>query len=135
MLSWFEQIQRWFIVSLGPGTIGYHFSRAQLLFRYTHLSWNWWLVIISAHWQEPPLRPGKFNGTYWMHHRADKYELLALFKDIKLERRKLDTNSLYAAIASEALLHITMMLLNFCGIAYFITRISLQIWLDLNATQ
>ena len=105
--------------------INYYFIRAQLFFRSTHLSWNWWLIIITAHWQEPPLRPGKFNGTYWMHHRADKFELLAQFKEIDRERKQLDTHSLYAAIFSEAWFHIIMMSLNFYGIAYFTMRILL----------
>ena len=125
MLSWFEQIQQWLTVKFGPSFINYYFIRAQLFFRSTHLSWNWWLIIITAHWQEPPLRPGKFNGTYWMHHRADKFELLAQFKEIDRERKQLDAHSLYAAIFSEAWFHIIMMFLNFCGIAYFTMRILL----------
>ena len=38
------------------------------------LSWKWWLILMSAYWSEPPKRPGKVNGTYWMNIKADLYK-------------------------------------------------------------
>ena len=44
---------------------------------------KWWLILLSAYWNEPMERPGKVNGTYWMHVKADIYHIKAELKESK----------------------------------------------------
>ena len=62
--------------------------RAYFLQRWLALSSEWWLIIIAGHYFEPEVRPGKVNGTYWMHVRADQYAVSATLKEIKHARKK-----------------------------------------------
>jgi hypothetical protein len=73
----------WLLRDLTPDTYFYWKMRAYFLCRWLALSMDWWTILISGYYFEPEMRPGKFNGTYWMHIRADQYAGLDGFKDIE----------------------------------------------------
>ena len=62
----------WLVRKVMPDTYFYWKMRAHFLYRWLALSMDWWLILIDGYYFEPEKRPCKFNGTYWMHVRADQ---------------------------------------------------------------
>ena len=94
------------------------------------LSCKWWLILLSAHWNEPIKRPGKVNGTYWMNVKADLNQLKADLKEIKWEHSQTcnpisDTMEWLTEIACTIFMHSTMNFLNIIAIIFFVWRIFL----------
>lgn len=112
-----------------PIWLRYRWKRLKLLYRWGRLSWQWWLILFCGHWNEPERRPGKINGTYWMHIHEDLYAISGNLKALNRRSRKLDAkmNSAYeySAEISEALHFLSMIWLTGIGICYFMARIIL----------
>ena len=100
-----------------------------------NISWSilnckWWLILLSAHWNEPIKRPGKVNGTYWMNVKADLNQLKADLKEIKWEHSQTcnpisDTMEWLTELACTIFMHSTMNFLNIIAIIFFVWRIFL----------
>ena len=119
----------WTFYHLVPDSFLYWKMRAYFLQRWLALSSEWWLIIIAGHYFEPEARPGKVNGTYWMHVRADQSAVSATCKEIKHARKKLERENLLAPLWNSFWnsfwLHTIMLSLNLVGLLYFIARIIL----------
>ena len=78
-----------------PHWLIYRTIRLRLSLRWRRLSWVWWWTVFRGHWYEPQRKPGKINGTYWMHNREDLYALSSQFKELQRFRRRLDNRAIY----------------------------------------
>ena len=112
-----------------PIWIRYRWIRTKLIYRWGRLSWQWWLILFCGHWNEPEPRPGKINGTYWMHVREDMYFISDQLKELNRFLKRLDRSYVYrnrfSVQISGALAFASMILLTGFGICYFIARILL----------
>ena len=112
-----------------PIWLRYRRLRIMMLYRWLRLSWFWWLTLFNGHWYEPRRRPGKMNGTYWMHNREDLYNLSSQFKELQRWRRRLDNSVVYEndyADNLSSIWHFCCMIVMYAfGIFYFIGRICL----------
>ena len=112
-----------------PIWLRYRWIRMKLLYRWGRLSWQWWLILFYGHWNEPERRPGKINGTYWMHIYEDMYTITGQLNNLQRSRKRLDRRRFYRndyeAEISQALEFLSMTWLTGFGICYFIARIFL----------
>ena len=138
--NWLSNQIHWTVQILIPDACKYWLTRARLHHRYSTLSWKWWILLFASFWNEPSLKPGKqFNGTWWMHVRADQYELLSEFKELQRSHKELQRSHKYSnrlntfadlceltwKIHSDLWHTALMLMLNFVGVGYFIYHIAL----------
>ena len=102
-------------------------EKAILRNRWLTLTWFWWLQMISVLWNLDPELNGKdINGTYWMHYKANMFELKSEFKELKRQRKDLGDSCFDTALQfiwSMFFLHFPMFVLNAIAVVYFTFRI------------
>jgi len=78
-----------------PIRLIYRWIRTKLLYRWGRLSWQWWLILFCGHWNEPERRPGKINGTYWMHIHEDMNTITGQLNKLQQSCKRLDQRRFY----------------------------------------
>ena len=82
--------------------------------------------MISVLWYHTPPEPKQINGTYWMHWKADMYELKSEFKELFRLRKNIGDSSFDLFLQSLIriiVLHIPMFILNAIATSYLVWRI------------
>ena len=107
-----------------PAMLSYWHARSRIFCRWYIISWQLWIIWISAIWLEPPLKKGKhYNGTYWVGPKADLFENKAQLKDLARRRRRLDRDSCFVQSWNKLWFPLYVLILNLCAVAYFAIRI------------
>ena len=91
IFKYIAEVSAWLVYELIPDMLNHWRKRFRLLRRYHFLTWQWWLVMIMAHWYDPGPDKGKvIAGTYWNVVHESLYTLKDDFKQLTRERRRLD---------------------------------------------
>ena len=107
-----------------PAMLSYWHARSRIFRRWYIISWQWWIIWISAIWLEPPLKKGKhYNGTYWVGPKADLFENKAQLKVLARRRRHLDRDSCFVQSWNKLWFRLYVLILNLCAVTYFAIRI------------
>jgi len=128
IFEYIAEVSAWLVYELIPDTLNYWRKRACLFRQYYFLTWQWWLVMIMAHWNDPGPDKGKvIAGTYWNIVHECLYTLKDQFKQLTRERWRLDRDSelfaYYDSIWNAAINVIAGVFVYFFAMGYFIARI------------